>query len=120
MTSFLIVDDSMVIRTVLRYMLERWGGAVVGEATVSLDAVIKLINELNPDAITLSVSLRGEADATLLSAIKRLPWSGKIFFLANEEQAGLNISAEGLGVDGLLLKPLTLGQLSSELDRVLK
>ncbi len=118
MASFLVIDDSMVMRTILRYMLERCGATVLGESTVGDDAVA-MTHKLNPDAISIGVSLRGESGIGVLKAIRQSNWNGKVFFVANDEQAQEEKSARETGVDSVLRKPFALDQVSSEINRVM-
>lgn len=118
MSPFLIIDDSMVMRTILRYMLERGGDTVVGEAKDGGEAVA-LARALKPDAITIAASLRGEEGLAVLAAIRQLPWAGKVFFAAGGERPAEEEEARRAGVDGLLRKPFTLDQVSAEIRQVM-
>jgi len=118
MAKFVVIDDSMVMRTILRYMLERCGEIVLAEGKDSEEAVA-LVRELKPDAITIAASLRGEAGLAVLTAIRRLSWTGKIFFVASEEQLVAEGAARQAGVDSVLRKPFALDQVSAEIDRVM-
>jgi len=119
MSSFVIIDDSMVMRTVLRYMIERGGATVLGEGKNSEEAVA-LAAELKPDAITLAATLRGEEGLTVLAAVQKSAWNGKVFFVVGAEQsAGEEAAARQSGVDGVLRKPFTLDQVSTEILRVM-
>ncbi len=52
----LIVDDTEVMRTMIRLALESAGFEVVGEAA-SGEAAIELYRELSPDAVTLDITM---------------------------------------------------------------
>lgn len=118
MATFLIVDDSMVMRTILRYMLERCGASVLDECKDGDEAVARA-RELNPDAIALAATLRGESGLSTLAALRQARWSGKVFFLASAEQAAAENTAREMGVDSVLRKPFVLDQVSAELRRVM-
>lgn len=118
MASFLIVDDSMVMRTVLRYMLERCGVKVLAECKDGDEAVAQC-GERNPDAIALAATLRGESGLATLAALRQSGWNGRVFFLASAEQAAAESAAREAGVDSVLRKPFVLDQVSAELNRVM-
>lgn len=118
MATFLIVDDSMVMRTVLRYMLERCGATVLDECRDGDEAVARA-RERNPDAIALAATLRGETGLATLAALRQAGWNGKVFFMASAEQTAAEDAAREMGVDGVLRKPFVLDQVSAELRRVM-
>lgn len=118
MATFLIVDDSMVMRTILRYMLERCGVTVLDECRDGDEAVARA-RERNPDAIALAATLRGESGLAALAALRQAGWNGKVFFTASAEQAAAEASAWEAGVDSVLRKPFVLDQVSTELSRVM-
>lgn len=120
MATFVIVDDSMVLRTVLRYMIERCGETVLAEGRDAEEAVA-LVIERKPDAISLASSLRGEGGIALLDAIRRASWNGKVFFVLNSEPSAEEEAAiQQSNVDGVLRKPFTLDQVSGEIQRVME
>jgi len=118
MATFLVVDDSMVMRTILRYMLERCGASVLGEAKDSEEAVA-LIRELRPDAITIAAALRGESGLAALAAIRQSGWTGRVFWVAGEEQPEEEKAAREAGADSVLHKPFALDEVSAEVARVM-
>jgi response regulator NasT len=54
--SILVVDDDVLIRDMIKIMVKRVGGMVVGEASDGLEA-IKLSNELKPDIVLMDVDM---------------------------------------------------------------
>ena len=115
--TFLIIDDSMVMRTILRYLLERCGEKVLAEGKDSEEAVA-LTRELNPGAIAIAASLRGEDGLAVLAAIRQTGWIGKAFFTVSGEQSAAEGAARQANVDGVLRKPFTLDQVRAEVGRV--
>lgn len=118
MASFVLIDDSMVMRTILRYTLESCGAVVLAEGK-DVGQALALTRERQPDALTIAASLRGESGLAVLSAVRQLAWRGKIFFVATAEEAAEERAARQAGVDGVLRKPFTLEQVSVEIDRVM-
>lgn len=119
MPSFVIIDDSMVMRTILRYMIERGGASVLGEGKDGEEAVA-LASELQPDAITLATTLRGEEGLAVLAALQKSLWKGKVFLaLSAEQSAEEDAVARSPDVDGVLRKPFILDQVCDEIVRVM-
>lgn len=118
MATFLVVDDSMVMRTILRYMLERCGAKVIGESKDGEEAVAVLRGQ-RPDAITIAAYLRGESGIAALAAIRQSGWDGKIFWVASEKQPAEDNAGYEAGADGVLHKPFTLDEVSAEIKRVM-
>jgi len=65
----LIVDDSISIRELLRFHMERFGYTVVGEATNGAQAVA-LFKGLSPDLVTLDVVMPNEGGIDALAAFR--------------------------------------------------
>lgn len=117
MRTFVIVDDSMVMRTVLRYMLERCGHKVLAEGK-DRDEELALIAELNPDALVVTATLRGETGYPELPTLRQGGWAGRFFAAVNAGAATEEQAAHGAGVDGILTKPFVLVQVAGEVKRV--
>ncbi len=118
MKTFVIIDDSMVMRTVLRYMLERCGHKVLAEGK-DRDEEAALVAQLSPDAIVVGVTLRGEAGYPELPGLRKSGWTGKVFAAVTGGQATEDNAARAAGVDAILTKPFTLDQVEGEVKRVL-
>jgi DNA-binding response OmpR family regulator len=118
MKTFVIIDDSMVMRTVLRYMLERCGHKVLAEGK-DHDEEAALVARLNPDAVVVGAALRGETGYSELPGLRDSGWTGKVFAAVTGGQETELHAARGAGVDGILTKPFVLDQVEGEVKRVL-
>ena len=118
MKTFVIIDDSMVMRTVLRYMLERCGQKVLAEGK-DHDEEEALVAGGKPDAIVVGVTLRGETGFPELPGLRKSGWSGKVFAAVTGGIATEENAAHGAGVDGILTKPFVLDQVEGEVKRVM-
>jgi len=118
MATFLVIDDSMVMRTILRYMLERCGMKVLGEGKDGEEA-LALVREHKPDAITIAAFMRGESGLILIAALRQQGWAGRIFWVASEGQAEGETAAREAGVDSVLHKPFALEEVNAEVERVM-
>ena len=61
MEKILIVEDESITSFELKTKIENWGYSVVGIASTSED-VLKMISNLEPDLITMDITIRGEMD----------------------------------------------------------
>jgi two-component system, chemotaxis family, protein-glutamate methylesterase/glutaminase len=105
-TGVLVVDDSPLIRAVLREVFERTSDlSVVGEACDGEDAIAKVV-ELRPDLVTMDVSMPkmgGLAATKAIMAIRPTP----ILMVARDggDARGLALAALGHGALGVFPKP---------------
>jgi two-component system, chemotaxis family, chemotaxis protein CheY len=111
----LIVDDSDVIRRVLRHML----GALqfdVSEAVSGQDAV-EACHRAMPDAILLDWSMPGATGIEALQALRRMPGGNGpvVIYCAIENDQADHARARAAGANDVLLKPFTRVELKATL-----
>jgi two-component system chemotaxis response regulator CheY len=116
MARFVIADDSMVMRTILQFMLEKTGHAVVGAARDGIEAV-NLFQKHKPDALALDILMRGEGGLTALKEIRKLDSAAIVFMISEEGQEGEAQECLDAGALGVLRKPLILEQVAEELRK---
>ena len=81
--TFLIVDDSLVIRRRLVSLLSEIGGVeLVGEAGNAIDGA-RLIRELRPDVVILDIRMPDRSGIGLLESIKNVADMPVIIILTN-------------------------------------
>jgi two-component system, chemotaxis family, chemotaxis protein CheY len=117
MARFVIADDSMVMRTILQFMLEKCGHAVVGAARDGLEAV-DLFQKHKPDALALDILMRGEGGLTALKAIRKVDLAVVVFMISEEGQEREVQECLDAGALGVFRKPLILEQVAEELRKV--
>ena len=69
MANIVVVDDSFYMRTMLKNILVDAGHTVVGEAP-NAETAVKVIQEKNPDLVTLDVILPDQTGLEVLKIIK--------------------------------------------------
>jgi len=105
-TRVLVVDDSPLIRAVLREAFERTDDlAVVGEAGDGEEAVAK-VQELGPDIVTMDVLMPRKDGLAATTEIMRVrPTPILVVARDGEDARGLAVAALGHGALGVFLKP---------------
>jgi two-component system, chemotaxis family, chemotaxis protein CheY len=111
----LIVDDSDVIRRVLRHML----GSLqfdVSEAISGRDAV-EACHRSMPDAILLDWSMPGGSGIETLQSLRRMPGGSSpvVIYCATENDQADLARARAAGANDVLLKPFTRVELQATL-----
>lgn len=78
----LIVDDSSMMRKLITKTLITTGCDVVGEASNGVQA-LELYKKLNPDLVTMDITMRGMDGFTAAQEILQYDEHAKILFLSN-------------------------------------
>lgn len=99
----LIVDDSSIMRKMVRKNLEAGNHVIVGEAKNGREA-IKLYQELKPDFVTMDVTMREMDGFTAAKEIFKFDPHAKIIFLSNLNEEKYSGDAERLGAKGYINK----------------
>ncbi|MDZ7372340.1 MAG: chemotaxis response regulator protein-glutamate methylesterase [candidate division KSB1 bacterium] len=93
-TRVLIVDDSAVMRLVLRRMVEKAGFEVVGTAAEGVEAVEQALRT-RPDVITLDVEMPGMDGLQALDELTKRTSAG-ILMVSNLTRTGAEVTLEAL------------------------
>ena len=109
--SVLVVDDSALIRTMVREVIAEFGDfVVVGTARDGADA-LRQVHELNPDIVTLDIEMPGmDGIATLRELMRDAP--RPVVMLSGAETRGdvdLTLLALELGAVDFVRKPNAAG-----------
>ncbi len=99
----LIVDDSSIMRKMVRKTLEVGNHEIVGEAKSGKEAV-ELYQSLKPDLVTMDVTMRDMDGFTAAEKILSFDKSARIIFLSNMDKDKYSKNAERLGALGYLTK----------------
>jgi len=115
MTHCLIVDDSRVIRTVARRLIEELKFAAA-EAEDGM-AALRVCREKMPDVILLDWSMPGMAGVELVRAIRAEPGGGLpvILITFTEMDAGAIAQGVAVGANDYLMKPFDRETLAAKL-----
>ena len=100
----LIVDDAAFMRMMIKDILTKNGFEVVGEAADGAQAVEKY-SELNPDLVTMDITMPEMDGITALKAIKKADANAKIIMCSAMGQQAMVIDAIQAGAKDFIVKP---------------
>lgn len=99
----LIVDDSSIMRKMIKKTLESENHQVVGEAKNGIDALEKY-KELKPDLVTMDITMREMDGFAAARAILDYDQNAQIIFLSNLDEDKYSEDAKRLGAIGYVNK----------------
>lgn len=100
----LIVDDSMLIRKMLRKLLEENNYAVIGEASDGIEAY-EMYRKLSPDIVTLDITMPRLDGVGALEKIKEFDSEAKAVMITAAGQKQKVVEALKLGAKAFIMKP---------------
>jgi two-component system chemotaxis response regulator CheY len=116
---FLVVDDAIFMRTVLKKMLTEEGFEVVGEGGTGLEA-IKLAGQLKPDIVTLDITMPEMDGIKAVPEILKLSPTSKIIMCSAMGQQAMVIDAIKKGAKDFIVKPFEKSRVLQAIDNVTK
>jgi len=115
----LVVDDSLAFRRLVVRVLTETGYEVVGEVADGKEALLK-VAELNPDVITMDVTMPELEGPDAVDVIKRNHPNANIVMVSSMGHQDLVEKAIKKGAKGYILKPLTGEQIPKMLKVIKK
>lgn len=112
MARILIVDDAAFMRMMIKEILSKNGFEIVGEASDGAQAVEKY-KELNPDLVTMDITMPEMDGITALKEIKKINPDSKVIMCSAMGQQAMVIDAIQAGAKDFIVKPF-------QADRVLE
>ena len=117
MAKILVADDSIVMREMVKTLLEIEGHMVIGEAKDGVEAVEKY-KELRPDVTTLDITMPVMNGLQALKEIMEFDSAAHVIMVSASRQ-NIHVSeALILGACEFLHKPLDKKELSEAISRV--
>ena len=104
MKKVLVVDDAAFMRLTIKNMLSKNGFEVVGEAENGVQAIQKC-GELNPDIITLDITMPEMTGIDALKEIMKVNPQVNVVMVSALGQEGMVKEAVMLGAKGFVVKP---------------
>ncbi|MGN0370652.1 MAG: response regulator [Butyrivibrio sp.] len=111
-----IVDDSKMIRKMLRAILEEAGYTVVAEAANGLEAVV-VYKQFNPDTITLDITMPQMDGVEALKEIKKYDPDANVIMITAAGQQQKVIQALKLGASKFIMKPFMKDEVLNGFER---
>jgi len=104
MAKVLIVDDVLIMRNILRVMLENVGHEIIGNAENGQQAV-ELFEQLKPDLVTLDIQMEGGDGITTLGEIMQRYPQARVLMVTAIDQDEVVEEAFRMGAKGYVTKP---------------
>lgn len=115
----MIVDDSMVMRNMIRDVLTKNGFNVVGQAKCVADAVT-MYPQVLPDLVTMDVVMPGETGIEGVKKLKALDPAVSVLMVSGLNQKNLVIQAMENGAKDYIVKPFEADDLLKAALKVAK
>lgn len=115
----MIVDDSMVMRSMIRDVLTKNGFNVVGQAKNGVEAV-NLYGQLKPDLVTMDVVMPGETGIEVIKKLVALDPTARVLMVSGLNQKNLVIQAMENGAKDYVVKPFEADDLLKAAMKVAK
>lgn len=119
MAKILIVDDSIIMRKNLEFILKNSNHQIVGQATNGKQAV-ELYKECKPDLVTMDISMPFMSGTDAVSEIISIDPSAKIIMISAINQKQLVFEAIKKGAKHYIVKPIDAENVIKTIDSVLK
>ncbi|WP_210367407.1 response regulator [Bacillus sp. REN3] len=119
MARILIVDDARFMRITLTNILRKADHEIVGEAENGLEA-IQLFRELNPDLVTMDITMPEMNGLDAVKEIRREFNDAKIIMCSAMGQQKMVVDAIEAGAKDFIVKPFDESQVIDSVSRVLR
>lgn len=114
----MIVDDSVIIRQMIKKYLSEMNIEIVGTAGDGKSA-IQMFKETQPDVVTLDITMPKVDGFTVLEEMVKENSSSKIMVITALTDKATGMRAIKTGAKGYLSKPFTPEKLRSSFDRLI-
>jgi two-component system chemotaxis response regulator CheY len=118
MARILIVDDAKFMRMTLSAILQKGNHEVVGEAENGKEA-IDLFQELQPDLVTMDITMPEMNGLDALKEIKLITPTAKIIMCSAMGQQKMVVESIEAGAKDFIVKPFEENRVLEAINRVL-
>lgn len=118
MAKVLITDDAAFMRMQLKDILTKLGHEVVGEAGNGQEAIEKY-QELEPDIITMDITMPEMNGVEAVKEIKQLDADVKIIMCSAMGQQSMVLEAIQAGAKDFIVKPFTAERIDEAMKKAL-
>ena len=117
MARVLITDDATFMRMMLKDILTKNGHEVVGEAVNGID-MLKKYSELNPDLVTLDITMPEMSGLDALVELKKIDPNAKVVMCSAMGQQVMVIEAIQNGARDFIVKPFQAERVLEAISKV--
>jgi two-component system chemotaxis response regulator CheY len=114
----MIVDDSAIIRQMIKKYLSDMNIEIVGTAGDG-NSALQMFKETRPDVVTLDITMPKMDGLTVLEEMIKLNTNAKIMVITALTDKATGMKAIKTGAKGFLSKPFTPDKLKSSFDRLI-
>lgn len=114
----LIVDDAAFMRMMIKDILTKNGFEVVGEANDGAQAIEKY-KELNPELVTMDITMPEMDGITALKEIKKIDPNAKVIMCSAMGQQAMVIDAIQAGAKDFIVKPFQADRVIEAIKKTL-
>lgn len=118
MAKIMVVDDTLFMRTLLKYFLRQAGHIVIAEAADGEEACRKYVI-YKPDLVTMDITMHGMNGLDALKKITTMDKDAKVIMVSAMSQKDMFIQAVKNGAKHFIIKPVTLEKVVSVVNEVL-
>ena len=115
--TLLVVDDSMIIREMIKDIATDNGWTVVGEGSNGQEAIDRFA-ELRPSAVTLDLIMPYHDGLYALKGIREIDDNANVLVVSALEQKSVLREALELGASDFIVKPFVPERLSNALEKL--
>ena len=119
MSSIYLLDDHVIMRECLHFLLTAVGHTVVGESGNTQQALTEILS-LSPDLVLLDIQLEGQSGFELLAELQRLKLPCRCIVLSSSALANHVGDAIRLGAAGYVLKESASSDLMNGIKAVMQ
>ncbi len=119
MSKVLIVDDSLLLRNIIKNQLSAQGFEIVGEAKNGEEAV-ELYSQTSPDLVTMDITMDGMNGLDAAKAILTSDAAANIIMVSALGEDEIMSQAIKIGVKDFIVKPFVPERLISAVKKVAK
>ncbi len=118
MARILIIDDAKFMRITLSNILKKANHEIVGEGETGKEA-IRLYSELNPDLVTMDITMPEMSGLEAVKEIKKEYPHAKVIMCSAMGQQKMVVEAIEAGAKDFIVKPFDEGRVMDAVNRVL-
>ena len=118
MQKILIVDDSFMMRTMIKNIVSNAGYEVIGEASNGIEAINKS-KDIHPDLVTMDITMPELNGIEALKGIKEIDENAKVVMCTAMGQKPMVLDAVKNGAKYFVVKPFSATDIVKTVNKAL-